>query len=68
VRRVLAQRVPVPLLGVLATDEDWTVRWEVAGRATGATLTALLQDGEPEVSERARARCSEPTPIEHSHV
>jgi hypothetical protein len=44
------------LLAELATDSDWTVRWEVAGRAAGATLAAMADDVEPEVRERAIGR------------
>jgi hypothetical protein len=56
VRRVAAERLPQGLLEVLQCDIDWTVRWEVAGRASGRVLDRLLTDPEPEVRERAAAR------------
>jgi len=56
VRRLVAQRLPAPLLTSLATDADWLVRWEAAGRAIGHVLEGLARDAEPEVRERALAR------------
>jgi HEAT repeat protein len=58
VRRVVAGRLPVALLGALADDPDWTVRWEVAGRAVGDVLQRLLLDPEADVRQRA----AEPRP------
>jgi hypothetical protein len=60
VRRIAAERLPPALLGPLAHDADWMVRWEVAGRAGGASLQLLLTDPELEVRERALQHLAEP--------
>ena len=60
VRRLVAERAPQPLLHHLATDADWSVRWEVAQRlcpqAQGDTLRRLAEDPDPEVRAMAAER------------
>jgi HEAT repeat protein len=60
VRRIAAQRLPSATLGLLAHDPDWTVRWEVAGRAAADVLERLLADPEDDVRARALKRLASP--------
>jgi hypothetical protein len=60
VRRIVAQRLPAPLLGCLAQDSDLLVRWEVTQRAQPELLQALLADPDEEIRAAARQRLADP--------
>jgi hypothetical protein len=70
VRRIVAERLPAPLLEVFVDDPDLLVRWEVAARANGAVLERLVCDPEAEIRARAgerlgRLRSDAETEAEH---
>ena len=56
VRRIVAERLPTPLLDCFVNDADLLVRWEAAARALGPVLERLAHDPEAEIRERAQAR------------
>jgi hypothetical protein len=63
---VVAQRLPVALLGALLKDQDWQVRYHAAQRAHPSALAALLADADEVVRELARQRYSETEYLEES--
>lgn len=59
IRRIVAQRIDVDELGLLADDADWTVRYEVALRALPDLLQQLQHDAEEDVRMVAQQRYEE---------
>jgi hypothetical protein len=77
VRRIVAERLPAPLLSVFADDADLLVRWHAAGRADIDLLRRLAHDTEADIRERAEQRLAElaagqtvtrPLPLDESTV
>ena len=56
----VARRLPRGLLGPLARDGDWRVRYEVAQHIATAELRSLVDDKDEMVREAARARPAAP--------
>jgi len=65
VRRAVAESLPEALLGRMADDPDWRVRWEVARRAAPALLLALRDDPDSEVRQMVRSRLTVPKEVPH---
>ena len=60
-RRVVATRAPSDLLSLLARDQSWEVRWEVAQRADRLLAERLARDAELDVRMAAQSRLAELT-------
>ena len=56
IRRIIAQRINSDDLELLGKDSGWTVRYEVAKRASPALLQQMIDDVEEEVRLIARQR------------
>lgn len=56
IRRIVAQRMDADDLEMMSKDCDWTVRYEVALRATPDLLQQMLDDVEEEVRLAAQQR------------